>query len=199
MYDLHVHTRFSRDSLSEPSKVIEVAKKKGLSGIAITDHNSMQGYMSARETARKLGIKIIPGEEVKTSSGEVLAYLISEEVRPYRSPEETIDEIREQGGIAAIAHPFRGRSIRSENIIRLADFVEVANGRSSRKENEKALELAKRCGKKGIGGSDAHLLREIGQVVTIGGLRPKRILVRAYPYRPLFIVYSSIVKLIREL
>ncbi|MGB9631434.1 MAG: PHP domain-containing protein [Candidatus Methanodesulfokora sp.] len=199
MYDLHVHTRFSKDSLSEPSKVIEVAKKKGLSGIAITDHNSMQGYMSARETARKLEIELIPGEEVMTSGGEVLAYLISEEVRPYRSPEETIDNIREQGGIAAIAHPFRGRSIRSESTIKLADFVEVANGRSSRKENEKALELAKRCGKRGIGGSDAHLLREIGNVVTIGGLKADGILIRGSSYRPLFIIYSSIVKLVREL
>lgn len=199
MYDLHVHTRFSRDSLSEPCRVVEVARKKGLSGIAITDHNSMQGYMSAREAARKLEVELIPGEEVMTSRGEMLAYLISEEVRPYRSPEETIDDVREQGGVVAIAHPFRGKSIRSEDVVRLVDFVEVANGRSPQRENEKAAELAKRYGKEGIGGSDAHTLREIGNVVTVGGLRPERILAVRSPYRPLFIMYSFAVKLIRTI
>ncbi|MGY0287911.1 MAG: PHP domain-containing protein [Candidatus Methanodesulfokora washburnensis] len=197
MYDLHIHTKFSKDSLSEPHKIIEIAKKKGLSGVAITDHNSMQGYISAREAARKLDIDLIPGEEIMTNRGEILAYLISEEVKPHRSPEETIEEIREQGGISAIAHPFRGKSIRLGSIVRLVDFIEVTNGRSSRQENEKALKLATEYGKKGIGGSDAHTLREVGQVITVGGLRPERIIARECPYRYLFIIYSSIVKLIR--
>jgi predicted metal-dependent phosphoesterase TrpH len=102
-----------------------------------------------------------------------------------------------QGGIAAIAHPFRGKSIRLGSMVRLVDFIEVTNGRSSRQENEKALKLATEYGKKGIGGSDAHTLREVGQVVTVGGLRPERIIARECPYRYLFIIYSSIVKLIR--
>jgi len=102
--DLHVHSKYSFDSRLEPKTIIEIAKKRNLDGIAITDHDSLKGSIEAKEIAKDL--LIIEGSEINTISGEILAYGIQEEIKPKLPIEETIDQIHEQGGIAVTPHPY---------------------------------------------------------------------------------------------
>ena len=108
--DLHTHTRYSKDSASKPEKVVKTAKLRGLDGVAITDHNSIKAWKEAKEASRKHKFPVVLGEEVKVSvaghkKGEILGLFLTEQIKS-RHPMEAIDEIKSQGGIAIVAHPF---------------------------------------------------------------------------------------------
>ncbi len=102
--DMHIHTSYSPDGMVEPVEVLKIAKKLGLSAVAITDHNEIKGALKAKNA--KI-IDVIVGEEVSTSAGHVLAYNIQSLIPRGLSVAETIDKIHECGGIAVIAHPYR--------------------------------------------------------------------------------------------
>jgi predicted metal-dependent phosphoesterase TrpH len=172
--DMHVHTRYSRDSRSGVAELIKRARKF-LDGIAITDHNTMKGVQEARKLSK--GFRIVAGEEVMTDRGEVMGYMLNEEIKS-RNLMSVIDEIRCQGGLLSIPHPFD--TIRSESldgaalrkVLRKIDFIEV-NGRSLPSHNKKAVEFASEHSIPLVGGSDAHFVGEVGKVYTIfdGGIR----------------------------
>ena len=167
--DLHVHTAHSTDGKESVKRVVYQAKKIGLGAIAITDHNVVSGWNTAVEAGKKEGIIIIRGEEISSSEGHILAYGIQERIRKGLSPEETVDAIREQGGVAVAAHPYRVSNGVGESVVRKVDFdaVEALNSRSPARVNNKALYLAKELGLPVTGGSDAHTLPEIGKSYTI--------------------------------
>jgi len=102
--DLHIHSKYSYDSYLEPKTIIKIAKKRNLDGVAITDHSSLKGSKEAKKIADDF--LIIESSEIKTSTGEILAYGIQEEIKPKQSIYETIDKIHEQDGIAVAPHPF---------------------------------------------------------------------------------------------
>ena len=102
-YDLHVHSWFSNDCKSDPKDILKIAKRNGLSGIAITDHNSIKFH---HENFKMSGLLIIPGVEVSTKKGHVIGLGIKETVEKGLSPEETVEKIIELGGLATIPHPF---------------------------------------------------------------------------------------------
>ncbi len=104
--EFHCHTIASRDSLVSPQQLISAARKAGLDRIFVTDHNSIQGALEAQQLAPEL---ILIGEEIKTTQGELLAYLLREEIPGGLSPMETIAAIREQGGVISVSHPFDPR------------------------------------------------------------------------------------------
>src|SRR3989338_8422277 len=110
--ELHSHTHFSKaikvvqDGIETPEDMVKTAARKGLDAIAITDHNVVRGAEEAQKYGKKYGIDVIKGEEIKTMDGDVLALNIQERILPYRSVDETVDMIREQGGIAVAVHPF---------------------------------------------------------------------------------------------
>ena len=163
--DMHIHTKYSRDSSIGIEDLIEVAKKFGLNGVAITDHDTMKGYNVAKKYVTDDFI-IIPGIEWKTDKGEIIGYFI-QEMPKSRDLYEAIDEIKEQGGMVAIPHPFDifRRSVNKHlyEIIDRIDFIEVLNGRcSSSIFNEKALKFSREYNICGIAGSDAHRIEEIG-------------------------------------
>jgi len=165
--DLHLHTHYSRDCAVSPQRVIGVARGRGLARIAITDHNTIRGALEAQALAPDF---VIVGEEIKTDSGELLAYFIREEIPAGLTPEETIRRIREQGGVVGVSHPLdqlrreaMGRDVLAR-MLPLIDCVEVFNARVVLPgDNARAQALAREHGLPGTAGSDAHSVGEIGR------------------------------------
>ncbi len=166
--DLHVHTRYSRDSLAEPEEMIAAAKAAGMDKIAITEHNNIAGALAAKEIAPDF---VIVGEEIKTTDGEIIAYFVQEEVPAGLTPKETIARLREQGAVISVPHPLdslRKSAMRLNNVLRIiyeVDAIEVFNPRVMPLysiNNREAEWLAARYGKLRTAGSDAHTPAEVG-------------------------------------
>ncbi|MCL5984545.1 MAG: PHP domain-containing protein [Candidatus Thermoplasmatota archaeon] len=155
--DMHVHTDASPDSTLTVPRALEEAKAKGLDGIAITDHNTMSAVATAVALGEKLGLKVVPGVEVSTQEGHLLAYFVPEPPAPGRSITLTAQEIHEKGGFAVLAHPYRffhGAARSGSLDLAAFDGIEVRNAHTSRGRNIRAEHLS-RPGRS-FGGSDAH-------------------------------------------
>ena len=155
-----------------PLRLLRAAAARGLDCIAVTDHDSLRGAVEcARLSAMDPMLpRVIPGEEIRTSAGEIVGLYLCEEIPGGLSPLETLARIREQGGLVYLPHPLdgvRGAAIDGESleaVARAADVIEVSNGRSLRPSySRKALDLAARLGKPVGAGSDAHFEREVGR------------------------------------
>jgi hypothetical protein len=172
-YDLHSHTHYSPCCNLKPEILLKLVKKKGLNGIAVTDHNSIKGAIKVKKLNKDKDFEVIIGDEVRTNYGDVLAYYLHKEIKS-RDLFSVIDEIKAQNGLIAIAHPFR-TSINPtlkfrysiEKIKGKIDAIECFNSRMLPGNNEKAQKLAKKLEIPGIGGSDAHFRFEIGRAYTI--------------------------------
>ena len=165
--DLHIHTRFSHDCATSPEKLVARCLRQGITCIAVTDHNTIQGALAVRELAPFI---VIVGEEVKTSAGEITGLFLSEEISPGLPPLETALRIKDQGGLVSIPHPFdqfRSSAISHdalEEVLPLTDIIEVFNARSTFDHaNRLAQELAQAHGLAASAGSDAHTLLELGR------------------------------------
>jgi predicted metal-dependent phosphoesterase TrpH len=165
---LHVHTHFS-DGREPPETVIKhAAKLKAmgmLDGLAITDHDNTNGLEEARRIAAKLGIILIPGVEITTTSGDILALNV-EEMPKARTAEEMIKLIHKLGGVACLAHPFGGYwqvpFPEMPEIVKKFDAIEVYNAFTPLDANLLAIKYAKDLEMVGVAGSDAHSLDLIG-------------------------------------
>ena len=171
--DLHCHTSASFDSLAQPGAVVRAATRRGLTHLAITDHDRIDGALRARDAAPD-GLTVIVGEEVRTADGDLIALFLQRAVAPGRPVIETIAEVREQGGLVGIPHPFdrfRGSVLkdgRLETMGRLVDWVEAHNARVvGGKGNERAAEFAREMGLPGVAVSDAHTTLEVGVAYTV--------------------------------
>lgn len=161
--DLHIHSHHSKDSLSKPKDIIKRAKKKGLTCIAITDHNTILGGLEGNRIAKNdESIKVIIGSEIKTNHGDLIGLFLNENIKS-KNFEEVIDEIKSQDGLSILPHPFREHTNVRE-IAPLVDAIEVWNSRSWFKDNVRAKLLAEEFNKKTSYGSDAHSISEIGNV-----------------------------------
>jgi hypothetical protein len=164
--DLHLHTWGSWDCLSDPAEVLARAFRRGISRIAITDHDALE---VALEMAERHPDSVIAGEEVKTAEGIDVIGLYLREVIPKGTPAlEVCRRVREQGGLVYLPHPFapgKGGSGRyAEELAPLVDVVEVFNARlHPESRNEPARELAERHQRLPGAGSDAHTLGEVGR------------------------------------
>lgn len=157
--DLHIHSHHSPDCRSKPSEIVARADRLGLGGIAVTDHNSWKGAKEAAECAGGR-LLIIPGAEIKTDKGDVLALFVDEEIR-WRRFSDVIDETRSRGGISIIPHPAESPKM-TEAELRAADGLEVFNSTCTRRSNARAISLAEKLSKPGFASSDAHMVVEIG-------------------------------------
>jgi predicted metal-dependent phosphoesterase TrpH len=171
--DLHCHTRASFDSLSSQADVVKAAHARGLTHLAITDHDTIDGALAARDLAPD-GLTVIVGEEVKTAAGDLICLFLERAVPPGMSVAETIAAVREQGGLVGIPHPFDGyRSslLKDEGLASVAplvDWVEAFNARVVLSDgNEKAAAFASQHGLPGIAVSDAHTILEVAVASTI--------------------------------
>jgi predicted metal-dependent phosphoesterase TrpH len=170
--DLHCHTNASFDSLSSPRKVVEAAATRGLTHLAVTDHDRIEGALRARDAAPE-GLMVIVGEEIRTADGDLIALFLEEAVEPHRPARETIEAVRAQGGLVGIPHPFdrfRGSMLtdpRLEAIAQLVDWVEAHNARIvGGSGNERAQQFARDMGLPGVAVSDAHSVLEVGVAYT---------------------------------
>jgi len=158
--DLHIHSKYSFDSILEPKKIIRVAKKRGLDGIAITDHNTIKGGLEAEEINEDKDFLVIVGSEISTEVGDITGLFLSEEIKS-RNSMEVIEEIKKQGGIVVLPHPCRGHKL-SEKIVKRVDAIEGFNARTNKQNNIEAVRLAEKYNKPIVAGSDAHFASEIG-------------------------------------
>lgn len=167
LLDLHNHTRYSPDSRVSPKDLVAAARRSGLNGLAITDHNAVGGVREAQEAAGA-GFLVLPGVEVSTASGHVLAYGVREAVPRDLSVAETVDRIVALGGVAVAAHPFRFWSGLGGEALGEARFpaYETSNARTLRRGNVRARERARAAHVGETGGSDSHFLDEVARAVT---------------------------------
>lgn len=163
-YDLHIHSKYSYDSLASPKEIIKTAKKLGLKGIAITDHDTIRGAVEASKIAKE--IEIIVGSEIKTDKGDVIGLFLNEEITS-RQFEEVLDEIRDQEGFVLLPHPYKTFKFISDQMLSKIDAIEIFNGRISDELNYRAQKLASEKKMLFTGGSDAHLVKDVGSVLTI--------------------------------
>jgi predicted metal-dependent phosphoesterase TrpH len=168
--DIHIHSSYSNDGTATPSEILKEAKKKKLHGIAITDHNEIAGSLKLwKENNGNSDFLVIPGMEVSSSEGHILALGITEPVTKELSPKETIEKVEDLGGLAVASHPYRFWSGLGEETVRKSPFkaIEVANSRSLKKENIRATKLARELGCGMTGGSDCHTLEHLGDAYTV--------------------------------
>ena len=174
--DLHCHTSASFDSLSKPADVARVAAERGLTHLAITDHDRIEGALRARDAAPD-GLKIIVGQEVRTSAGDLIALYVERPIPPGMAMADAAQAIRDQGGAAGLAHPydrFRAGAGRPEwedeltRLLPLLDYIETWNSRLMLGDgNRRAADLAHAHDLPGVAVSDAHTLLEVGVSYTI--------------------------------
>ena len=165
--DLHMHTHYSPDSMMSPEDLVSRCLKVGLSCIAVTDHNTIEG---ALEVQRIAPFTVIIGEEVKSAEGEITGLFLKEEIPRGLAPVETARRIKEQGGLVSLPHPFDRfrRSVINpralEEILPYSDIVEVFNSRNNLDaDDRKAYEFAQKHGLLASGVSDAHTPVELGR------------------------------------
>jgi predicted metal-dependent phosphoesterase TrpH len=170
--DLHMHTDHSPDCATPVEVLLETARDRGLGAIAITDHNEVSGAIEARRIAEEMGgIKVIVAEEVKTAEqGEVIGLFIEEKIPRGLTMAETIAEIRRQGGLVYVPHPFdRFHSVPDYehllDIVDEIDILEVFNPRVALTAfNEEAERFARKYRIVPGAGSDSHVAQGLGSV-----------------------------------
>ena len=166
--DLHCHTAASFDSLASPVAVVRAAASRGLTHLAITDHDRIDGALRARDAA-PAGLVVLIGEEVRTLEGDLICVFLERPI-PSGSPVlETIAAARDQGALVGIPHPFDRRRAsllmdpHLEDLAERVDWVETWNARLlDLGGNERAATFARTHGLPGIAVSDAHSVLEVG-------------------------------------
>jgi PHP domain/Glycosyltransferase Family 4 len=169
--DLHMHTDHSGDCATPVEVLLATAKAQGLGAIAVTDHNEISGALEARALADEAGVKVIVGEEIKTAhEGEVIGLFIEEKIPRGLSLRETVTEIKRQGGLVYVPHPFdRMHAVPDyEHLTKIVDDVdaiEVFNPRVAIGAfNEEAERFAAKYRIVAGAGSDSHVAQGLGSV-----------------------------------
>lgn len=163
--DMHIHSMYSHDSMMHPRQILKRAKKVGLTGIAITDHDTIRGSIAAKKLAKEFGITVLLGTEIRTDIGDIIGIQITEEIRD-RAWHDVVDAIRDQNGIVILPHPYRDHQTVDE-LATAVDLIEIWNARCTVTQNEKAAQLSRNLQKPGVYGSDAHTAAEIGNVIVM--------------------------------
>ncbi|ATU07806.1 PHP domain-containing protein [Methanohalophilus portucalensis] len=170
LIDLHVHSCFSKDSDSQFDSILEWAKKNGMGGVAICDHDSVEGGFACARRALEIAsdILVIPGQEVSSAEGHVLVLGASESVPASMSVHSTIEYAHDRGGLVIIPHPYKKTSHGIGYLKGLdVDAVEVFNSRClTPYANTRAKIVAERLGLPQVGGSDAHEPCMVGRSYT---------------------------------
>jgi predicted metal-dependent phosphoesterase TrpH len=158
--------------------VVRAAAARGLTHLAITDHDRIDGAVEARARAAAdaPNLEVLVGQEIRTRSGDLIGLFLHESIPPGLSTAEAIAAVRSQGGLVGVAHPFdrfrgsvgKGQTAELEAIAGLVDWIEAWNARLMLGDgNARAAELAKRLGVAGVAVSDAHTTLEVGVAATI--------------------------------
>jgi predicted metal-dependent phosphoesterase TrpH len=164
VFDLHVHTKYSRDAHCSPEDLAKHLQQHGFSGMAITDHNTTKG---AFRKYKLIDFLIIPGIEISTERGHLLGIGIQTPITSTKAA-EAVDDIHDAGGVAILPHPgrlFSGAMRRYDSL--KIDAIEIMNGRSFPAQNRMAAAISHQLDRGTTGGSDAHFLWEVGSAYTL--------------------------------
>ena len=166
--DMHTHSEYSPDSRTSLKRQAAAVKAAGLDVVCATDHNTIEGALRLRELAD--GFRVIVGEEVSTSDGEIIGLFLDKVIPRGLTAEATIARIHDQGGLVSVPHPFsrnRRYHLRRSVLDRVwkdIDCIEVFNAREAfTQDNLRAAAFAKEKELPGAVGSDAHRASEIGR------------------------------------
>ena len=169
--ELHCHTQASADCIVPFEKYLQRCKRLGIDKIAVTDHNLIDGALAAKQMAPD---RVIVGEEILTTQGELLGYFMTEWVPPRLTPMETIHRLREQGAVISIPHPFdpmRGKGWGPGDLEAIAPYVDAIETFNARcledTPNKEAAVFAREQGLLETVGSDAHTVNELGRATLI--------------------------------
>lgn len=175
--DLHIHSTYSRDGETDIETILNTAQERGLHAIAITDHDEVAGVQEAVRMARTLtpDLLIIPGIEISTGEGHLIALGITEKIEAGLSAQATIEYAHEMNGLVIAPHPFHryrhGVGRRNSQILLKVDAIEVFNSRyivgTIGSENHRAYRFAEKHHIPKVAGSDAHQARHIGYGITL--------------------------------
>ena len=179
--DLHVHTKpLSSDSTMSVEEVIQEAKRIGLDGVCLTEHNKVWEAKAINELREKWNFLLLRGVEVETTEGHVLVFGVYQDFEGIVHLDDLRKLVTREGGVMVAAHPFKGfvafSSIKlglspeqaaKRPVFQKVDLIEGFSGRLSKDENDLAQEVGRRLGIKSTGASDAHSLKHLGKCVTI--------------------------------
>jgi predicted metal-dependent phosphoesterase TrpH len=180
MIDLHTHSSPASKCSSAPvDDLIEEAKRIGLDGICLTDHNFEWDDKKVNELKRKHDFLVLKGNEILTDQGDILVFGLDEDIEGVIKLDELRKKVEDAEGFMIAAHPFRGFLVvgvgqlgltadkaKERNLFKLVDAVEVLNGKVTERENGLALEVGEGLGLTLVGGSDAHEVEEVGIYAT---------------------------------
>jgi len=178
--DLHVHTRhLSGCSKLDPEEAIRQAKSIGVEGICFTEHGKLWPDSDLDYLNRKYAYPVFCGMEVETKDGHMLVFGLTEDQPAIMDSGDLCRKVDDAGGAIVYAHPFRGfllfgfadlqltiQNACERSIFNMIQAIETFSGKSTKKENEMALAVSQKIGIPGTGGSDAHLVSEIGRCAT---------------------------------
>lgn len=183
--ELHVHTKFSHDSNLPFWLIYLMCRIRGITHIAITEHNNLQGAIAFDDYCKSKGnkLKVIKGEEIMTLQGEIIGLFLTNEIKAGLTPDETIRLIKEQNGIVYVPHPYdekRYKTVLKPEVLakcyRDVDFIECYNGRnSSEKYGEQQTSIANKYGIAKVIGADSHIWFELGRNYLITTICPESI------------------------
>ena len=173
-YDLHCHSIKSMDSINKIKSIVKTAKKRGLDGVAITDHDSV--FKGEKEID---GIQLIPGSEITLKDGShLLAYFLDKELEEAKySLKEAVNKVKEQNGYTSLAHPFRSgggwfdikkrKNQEIKEMVQLVDMIEISNAKDTPKERRRAREIIRKFNHLiPVAGSDAHAPFVVGSTAV---------------------------------
>ena len=168
IFDMHVHTRISQCSSLSLDEILQNADQKGLDGVCITDHQSTVASRQIRRGVQANGLRVFVGMEYHTADGDFLIFGIPPDLPEGLDARDMLQRVKQNGGAAIAAHPFRQNNHVSESLIRdgLCGIVESVNGRNKTWENQQVALWRKRYSLIECGGSDAHCLSELGKIKT---------------------------------
>jgi predicted metal-dependent phosphoesterase TrpH len=165
-FDLHMHSRHSFDGVMSPAHMVQLGRRRGLAGIAVSDHNTIAGGLEARAANSDPNFLVVVGAEIATEVGDILGLFLHREIVSRRSL-EVVDEIHAQGGIAILPHPYAHHQNLTPELLSRLDGVEIYNGRDKRDYSlQTQAEFVEPYGLATVANSDAHLHWEIGRACT---------------------------------
>lgn len=170
--DSHIHSEYSPDSNSKIDDILKYAKKENIDVIAISDHNTVDGTREVLRKTRNTDILAIPSIEISSTDGHILGFGCEENIPRDLTPEDTIDRIHDLGGLAIIPHPYcfyrHGLLHKTDYKNLKIDAIEVKNARFIVGYcNNKAKKLSKSKRIPGLGASDAHYYKFVGDCYSL--------------------------------
>ena len=184
LIDLHTHSYpKSDDSFMGVDDLVDAAKKRGLDGVCLTEHDAFWTMEETRALSRRHQFLVLPGVELNTDSGHVMAFGLESYVFGLHKPSFLRHVVDQSGGVIIAAHPYRRRFLEEpgrdpaarfemleqavgDGFFRYCDAIEGVNGRGSEAENQFSQDVQDRLKMKGIGGSDAHRVEQLGTAAT---------------------------------